>query len=182
MLLLSLTTCKQDNVVNGDNKEMKTGAAWQQQFNEQLPLLGHRNWVLIVDKAFPLQTASGISYINSNEKLLPVLQYVLQQTNNATHIKPVIYRDKELAFITEGQVAGVTTLRRQYEEIFKGQPVQTILHNSVFSKLEQASRLFKVVVIKTDETIPYSSIFLQLDCKYWDSDKENELRSNMKGK
>jgi len=34
---------------------------WQEELERMLPLMGHRNWVLIVDKAFPLQGSSQSS-------------------------------------------------------------------------------------------------------------------------
>jgi len=36
-----------------------------------------------------------------------------------------------------------------------------------------------VLVIKTDMTIPYTSVFFELDCGYWDSDAEKRLREGM---
>jgi len=153
---------------------------WRQQFDRSLPLLGHRNWVLVVDKAFPEQTAQGMEVINTNEDLAPVLQYVLQRIDSSTHVRPTIYRDKELQFITEDQVKGVTQLKTETEKLFGGQPVQTILHDSVFTKLDQASKLFKVVVLKTNAVIPYSSVFLQLGCAYWNAGQEKALRERMK--
>ena len=69
---------------------LKTESNWKQQFDEKLPLLGHRNWILIVDKAFPEQNAPGIEYIYANEDLLPVLKLVLGQVNQSTHVKPII--------------------------------------------------------------------------------------------
>jgi hypothetical protein len=36
------------------------------------------------------------------------------------------------------------------------------------------------VVLKTEATIPYSSVFIQLDCGYWDANKEKKLREKMK--
>ena len=38
---------------------MPEDISWQEKLEEQLPLLGHRNWILIVDSAYPLQNASG---------------------------------------------------------------------------------------------------------------------------
>ncbi len=32
---------------------------WKTQFNQTLPLLGHRNWIVVADKAFPKQNAAG---------------------------------------------------------------------------------------------------------------------------
>lgn len=155
-------------------------ADWRNQFGQKLQLLGHRNWILIVDKAFPEQNAPGIQYINTDEDLLPVLEYTLNKIKNSRHIKPVIYKDKELSFITEAQSSGVEAFRQQSEKILRQAGVNTIPHDSIFSKLDQESRLFKVLVLKTNETIPYTSVFLQLDCAYWNSDKEKALRQRMK--
>jgi hypothetical protein len=68
------------------------------------------------------------------------------------------------------------------QEVLKGADVQTILHDSVFLKIDEASKLFKVLVLKTEGTIAYSSVFLNLDCKYWTGEKENALRQAMSGK
>ncbi|MHB8337415.1 MAG: sialate O-acetylesterase [Ignavibacteriaceae bacterium] len=38
-------------MINMDNRSPEN---WETTFDAQLPLLGHRNWILIVDKAFPL--------------------------------------------------------------------------------------------------------------------------------
>ncbi|MGY0040684.1 hypothetical protein [Pedobacter sp. NJ-S-72] len=64
--------------------------------------------------------------------------------------------------------------------IFGNQHVQSLLHNEVFKNLDSESKLFKVLVIKTNETIPYTSVFMQLDCAYWDASKEEVLRRNIK--
>ncbi|MCA9265721.1 MAG: hypothetical protein KDA60_17790, partial [Planctomycetales bacterium] len=39
------------------------GANWQTELNSALPLLGHRNWVAVVDSAYPLQTAPGVKMV-----------------------------------------------------------------------------------------------------------------------
>ncbi len=64
------------------------------------------------------------------------------------------------------------------QQIFKGQSVQTLLHDSVFSKMDKTAGLFKVVVPKTNSTLAYSSVFINLDCKYWSADKEKQLWRN----
>lgn len=163
-------TVKQQEVINKN---------WKAQFNQTLPLLGHRNWIVVADKAFPQQNAAGMEVINTNEDLLPVLQYVLQQVNTSSHVKPIIYRDKELSFITEDQAKGVKKFANESQQLFNSEQVQTILHDSIFTKLDEASKLFKILVFKTNETIPYTSVFLQLDCAYWSADKERQLRISM---
>ena len=157
----------------------KPTSTWKSEFEQQLPLLGHRNWVLVVDKAFPLQSASGMTVINTGEQLPIVLKSVMGSISKSTHVKPIVYTDLELKYISEDLSKGVDSLKTSVYGTLKGFEVNTILHNDVFAKLDTASKLFKVVVLKTETTIPYSSIFIQLDCAYWDGNKETKLRNKM---
>lgn len=176
MAFMVLISCNQSS----KNKINQRDENWEIDFDQKLPILGHRNWIVIADKAFPEQNAEGIEVINTNENFLTVLKYILQQVDSSGHVKPIIYRDKELEFITESQAKGVESFRKESEKLMNlDSKPQTILHDSVFAKLDSASKLFKIVVLKTNETIPYSSVFLQLDCSYWNGEKEKELRARM---
>jgi len=156
--------------------------SWKTILSEELPLLGHRNWILVVDKAFPAQNAPGIHVVNTGEELLPVLQYTLDEISKSTHVKPIIFTDQELNFITLDMESGIELYKKSLGGMLHGSDVQTILHDSVFEKIDEASKLFKVLVLKTEGTIAYSSVFLQLDCKYWTGEKENALRQALKEK
>jgi hypothetical protein len=152
---------------------------WKEILEKDLHLLGHRNWILVVDKAFPEQSSPGMKYLYVEEELLPTLEYVLGALDKSTHVNPVIYRDKELSFITEDQMPGIEAFRSSAAEVLEGRPVNTLLHDEVFSMLDESSSLFRVLVIKTSCTLPYTSIFLQLDCSYWGPDNEELLRERM---
>jgi hypothetical protein len=161
------------------NNQQNDVSGWKETFTDQLQLLGHRNWILVVDKAFPAQTAAGIEVINSGEYLLPALDFVLEEIEKATHVKPVIYTDHELSFIAPEQVPAIEEYRTGLNDLLSGYEIQTILHDTVFVKIDQASRLFKVLVIKSEETIPYSSVFIELDCRYWSPEQEKVLRERI---
>jgi len=152
---------------------------WKMQLNIQLPLLGHRNWILVVDKAFPAQNADGIITINTGEPLLTVLQYTLDQLNSSTHVKPIIFTDTELNYITEKQVPEIEKFKTDLFGIIPKGQSQTLLHDSVFVQIAKASELFRIIVLKTEQVIPYSSVFLQLDCKYWKGENEILLRESI---
>ena len=152
---------------------------WQQLLEHDLNLLGHRNWILVVDKAFPEQSSPGMKYIYVEEDLLPTLKHVLYTLESSTHVNPVIYSDKELSFITQKQVPGIDKFKADRDEILAGRKVNTLLHDDVFSLLDESSSLFKTLVIKTNTVLPYTSIFLQLDCSYWSPENEELLRKNM---
>jgi len=81
---------------------------WKSALTETLPLMGHRNWIIIADAAFPLQSADGIKTIYCNDHQLNVVKAVMMQLKNSKHIKPGIFTDRELDFVTENQSAGVT--------------------------------------------------------------------------
>ena len=156
--------------------------SWQDEFQQKLPLLGHRNWVLVVDKAFPLQSANGMTVINTGEQLPEVLKYVMGSISTSTHVKPIVFTDLEFAQISEDLSPGVDSLKKSIDASLKNYPQNTLLHNDVFGKLDSASSLFEVLVLKTESTIPYSSVFIQLDCAYWSAEKEQKLRGKMTSK
>lgn len=152
---------------------------WKKQFQEVLPMLGHRNWILVVDKAYPLQSAEGINTIYTAEELLPVLKHVLKSIQRERHTKPVIYTDKELLFMRDDLSKGVDSFKSNLSQLLSKQDMQCIPHEEVFAKLDAASKLFNVVVLKTDCLMPYTSVFIELDCGYWSADKEKTLRDRI---
>ncbi|WP_160714051.1 hypothetical protein [Chitinophaga solisilvae] len=171
VILLSscLQEAKVSDIVPGSRN------SWHVQLDSLLPLLGHRNWILVVDKAFPLQSAPGIVYINTTLPLPEVAAYTIKKINASSHVKPIVYTDKELAY-----VPGAAAYRDSLQAILQGFTPQQLLHDSVFTKLDKASSLFKVVVLKTTTTVPYSSVFINLDCKYWNAQSEKKMREVMK--
>lgn len=151
---------------------------WKEQFDEQLKLGGHRNWILVVDKAFPQQP--GMHIINTGEKLLPVLESVLKEINASAHVRPIVYNDAELQFLTDSLAPGVSEYKANLKKTLGSLTSTALLHDTVFVRMDAASKLFSVTVLKTEEVIPYSSVFIQLDCAYWGGDKEKQLRQIMK--
>ena len=146
---------------------------WKKEFEQLLPKLGHRNWILVVDKAFPLQSAPGIVTINTGEPMRPVLGELVQ---------PVYYTDLELNSLSDDLCPGAEQARTEIFQALQDAQVNTILHEEVFSKIDTASKLFTTVVLKTESTIPYSSVFIELDCGYWSAAAEKALRTKMKSR
>ena len=175
LIISGLSSC-QNTLQPPPEKEEST---WTQVLEEDLHLLGHRNWILVVDKAFPEQSSPGMKYIYVEQDLLPTLEHVLDALDKSTHVKPIIYRDKELSYITEKQVSGIEAFRSAASKTLDGRIVNTLLHDEVFSMLDESSSLFRVLVIKTNCTLPYTSVFLQLDCSYWGPENEKTLREGM---
>ena len=152
---------------------------WERKLHEQLPLLGHRNWIVIADSAYPLQTAPGIETLCAAADQIQVAKVVLDELAKTKHVRPIIYTDAELKYVSEKNAAGISSYRERLGKLLREQPVQSSPHEEIIAKLDEAGKSFKVLLIKTPLTLPYTSIFLQLDCRYWNAEAEKELRSAM---
>ena len=156
-----------------------TSSYWQSKVTESLPLLGHRNWILIVDSAYPLQSSPGVETIETNASHLDVLRYVLGAINTSIHVRPLIYMDSELPFVPDGDAPGASDYRTQIAQVLSNYKIESIPHEKVISQIDETSKQFHVLVLKTSMTIPYSSVFIRLDCKYWSADAEKRMRARM---
>lgn len=154
-------------------------AQWQQKLDSALPLMGHRNWILIVDSAYPLQTSPGIETIETNSGQIEVIQAVMKSVGASIHVTPDVFMDAELPYVPEKIAPGVTAYRKQISELFSGQEIHSLPHEQVIAKIDEAGKTFHILVLKTTMAIPYTSVFLQLDCKYWTPASEKELREQM---
>jgi L-fucose mutarotase/ribose pyranase (RbsD/FucU family) len=154
-------------------------ATWQAELHRQLPLLGHRNWIVIADSAYPLQTAAGIETLTADADQLDVLHAVLTELGNSKHVKPIVYTDAELKFVPESRARGIADYRTRLNKELAGHSPQELPHEKIIAKLDEAGKTFKVLLIKTRLTLPYTSVFLQLDCAYWTAESEKELRASI---
>ena len=140
---------------------------------------GHRNWILIVDSAYPLQTSPGVETIETNASLAVVARSVLDAINGSIHVRPLIYMDAELPFVTDEDARGASAYRAQIGDLLKNYQVESLPHEKIIANIDEAGKTFRVLVLKTNLTIPYTSIFIRLDCKYWSADAEKRLREKM---
>jgi L-fucose mutarotase/ribose pyranase (RbsD/FucU family) len=154
---------------------------WEQKVKDELPLMGHRNWIVIVDSAYPLQSAAGVETIETGQDQLVVLDFVLDAIKNSLHVRPLVHTDAELQFIPDKEAPGVDQYRQQLRDRLAGIPVDSILHQNLIDQVNELSKTFHVLILKTTMTVPYTSVFLQLDCKYWSAEAEKRLRDKMKG-
>ena len=152
---------------------------WNKQLVGTMPLLGHRNWILIVDSAYPLQTSPGVETIETNAAQLEVVRTVLSEIENSIQVRPVVYMDAELPFISDSDAPGVSTYRSEIGKLLHKSSVQSRPHGALISDIAEAGKAFHVLVLKTNMTIPYTSLFIRLDCKYWSADQEKNLRLKM---
>jgi hypothetical protein len=153
--------------------------SWKDELKTDIPLLGHRNWIVVTDMAYPLQTQAGIKTVYTNEAYMDILAFVYKEIEKAPHVKAAIYQDKELLYLNEKDAAGIDALRGQMKTLF-GDRRTFVLHEELINRLDEVSRIFNVVILKSKLTVPYTSTFFELDCNYWDSAREEALQEAIK--
>ncbi len=154
-------------------------ADWRQIVRSRITLYGHRNWIVIADSAYPAQSRDGIETVLSNADQMQVLQEVLTDLSRSRHVRPIPYTDRELTFLTDEAAPGVVQYRDALFELLPDAKTHSLLHEQIIHKLDEAGQTFRILVIKTKMTIPYTTVFLQLDCAYWSNEAEQKLRAAM---
>lgn len=149
---------------------------WRTQLKTNLPELGHRNWVVVADSAYPKQNSSGIRTVVTGRDQIDVLEKVLGAIEAAPHVRAIVQLDAELEHVVEADAPGVEAYRKDLEELLQGSTVRVKPHEAIIADLDEASKMFNVLVLKTTMTVPYTSVFFQLDCAYWSEKQENRLR------
>src|ERR1700690_1646099 len=126
---------------------------WRDKVSEAMPLLGHRNWILIVDSAYPLQSAPGIETIETDANQLEVIRHVLIAIDRSTHVRPVITMDAELPFVSEQDAPGVAAYRAETNDLLRDYPFESLPHDRNIANIEEAAKHFNILVLKTNMTV-----------------------------
>jgi hypothetical protein len=98
----------------------KATADWQTKLAQIMPLLGHRNWIMIVDSAYPLQSTPGVETVETNADQMEVIHQVMTTIDKSIHVRPVVFMDAELPFVPERDAPGVTAYREAVKTALAG--------------------------------------------------------------
>lgn len=151
---------------------------WEERFRELLPLFGHRNWVVIADAAFPAQVGS-VEVIATGEDHVRLVERVLEALRDAPHVRPAIRLDAELDYLPEPAVAGLKATRGAIHRAVTGLECVSVPHAELLERLAETGATYRILVLKSTGTVPYSSVFVELDCGYWGPEQEAMLRRAM---
>ena len=155
---------------------------WKDILKDRMLLYGHRNWLVIADSAYPAQSKQAIETMVVDEAQITVLEQALAILSACIHIAPKIYTDREMDFMGDDAAPGIGAYRQKLDALLKGHEVRTLPHEEIISTLDRVGEKFRVLLIKTNMRIPYTSVFLELECGYWNADAEKRLRILMRSK
>ena len=101
---------------------------------------------------------------------------MLREIAAVPHARPRVFVDAELARVPERHAPGIGTLQRKLQRAVGATPVTALPHEKLLARINAAGRAFHVLLIKTRELLPYTSVFCELECKYWTDEAERRLR------
>ena len=153
---------------------------WESVITDRLGALGHRNWIVVADSAYPKQVAAGVETLPTGEDHFLVLKTVLDAISCTEHVRPIVHIDAELQYLSEDDAPGIEAFREELAQQLTSQDVQSHSHEEIIGKLDEAGKRFHVLLLKTNLTLPYTTVFLQLDCGYWSDEAEQNLRRSIK--
>jgi len=145
----------------------------------ELALLGHRNIIVVADSAYPLQSHPAIETRHIGGAQIERVIEVLGKIQAAPHVNPIVMIDAELEHVSDEAAPGITAYRAALEKALEDADVKKLPHIDIIRRLDETAELFKVIILKTDAVLPYTSVFFELDCGYWDGDREKALREAM---
>ena len=70
--------------------------------------------------------------------------------------------------------------RAKIEKMLAGYDVKPVLHEELLARLDQVAKTYKILMIKTNLALPYTTVFMELDCGYWSPENEAKMREAMK--
>lgn len=152
---------------------------WRAILADRVALFGHRNWIVVADSAYPAQVSPGIETVVTHADHLEVLRSIFKELARHKHIRPIVTLDSELAHIPERDANGISEYKRNLRTALGDLKSQTMAHEQIIDRLDKAGSRFRVLILKTELAIPYTSVFLELDCGYWSPEAERRLRTTL---
>jgi L-fucose mutarotase/ribose pyranase (RbsD/FucU family) len=154
----------------------KAISGWERRLRELLPVYGHRNWIVVADAAYPAQSKPGIETIVAGVDQIDAVRAILQAIAARNHIRANVFTDSELCFVDDRDAPGISAYREQLDALLAHASRKQQLHEEIIARLDQSAQIFRILIVKTTLTIPYTSVFFELDCGYWNGDAEDRLR------
>ncbi len=153
---------------------------WLETVDQEVQKLGSFNWIIVAEPSFPALSRSGVTTITTPVTTTEALNGVLQSIDAHSHVRPRIHLSREADAVTEQDTPGINDYRSQLKKILDERETLTLTNNALNLLITDARKNYRILVIKTSTSLPYTSIFLELESGYWDGVSETALRKRMR--
>lgn len=151
--------------------------SWNQLLTSEISELGAYNWILVTESAYPAPGRPEAHLITSPHLLPKTLDSVLQTIESSGHIRPRIYLTREFSALRETNAPGIDEHREKLTKYLHERHTQSLSARSLESLLRSSKNGNRVLVVKSQTALPYTSIYIELESGYWDGVSETALRS-----
>ena len=152
---------------------------WKGAVDHQVAQLGYRNWIVVAEASFPAHSRTGVRQVPAPVEIPEAVDYVLNALERTENLRPRVYLTRELRSVENDFAPGIDTFRERILGSLHGHEVTELEQRSLLTLLEDANRSYDVLVVRTQTALPYTSVFLELQPGYWDSDSETRLRDTI---
>ena len=159
--------------------DQQASRPWLGTIRSELGHLGARNWVVIGEAAFPIQSRQGVRVIQLDADIPDVLEGIEDVIEEKHHVKPRVYVTAELESVPYDYAPGVRAYKKRLNEALHGREPMRLDNDMLMHLLNDTSKTYRVLVIKTRTALPYSTVFIELGSGYWDAESESVLRQNI---
>ncbi|GAA5493925.1 hypothetical protein Rhal01_00077 [Rubritalea halochordaticola] len=161
------------------NSSSKPPALWVKALDSEINSLGALNWIIVTDSSFPALGNSVSHTIISPTDLPSTLHEVIQSMESSGHVKPRIYVTRESQELQEDYAPGITRHREKLHEALHGYEAYALPESTMRSIVLESGKKYRILVIKSQTSLPYTSVYVELESGYWDSESETALRKHM---
>ena len=121
----------------------------------------------------------GVRQINAYGEIPEVVDEVLRTLEQTEHVTPSIYVAREMHAVENDYAPGIDEFRKQLQGALHARETTQLEQQSLMTLMEDATKSFEVLVIRTNTALPYTSVFMELQPGYWNSDSESRLREQL---
>jgi D-ribose pyranose/furanose isomerase RbsD len=152
---------------------------WRSAVAAQTAQLGSRNWIVITEASFPAQSRIGVKQIVANEEIPVVVDDVLRTLEQTEHVRPKVYLNREMRAVENDYAPGIDDFRQKLKTALHAHETTELEQQSLFTLIQDVTKSYQVLVIRTSTALPYTSVYLELQPGYWDVEAEDRLRDRI---
>lgn len=179
--LVLLSGCASDSA-RADAPIPPAPRPWAAEVKREVMSMGYSNWIVIAEASFPVHSRRGVRTLIVDGEIPDILDEVVTALEYSESVKPFFTTAKELPYIQNDRAPGIDMFRDRLKVALHGHGTREMDYRSLGLLLENEANKFAVLVLKTKTALPYTSVFIELQSNYWDTESERAMRQRMSTK
>ncbi len=158
----------------------RTAPVWAGTVEREVDALGIQNWIIVAESSFPVVTRGGVRTLVVDGEIPQIVDFIVNHLEKSETVTPSFNTARELSFVSNDRAPGIDYLREQLNKSLHGHQVRQMDNRSLILLAHSDASKYAILVLKSKTSLPYSSVFIELDSGYWDRESEDRLRQEMK--